>query len=69
MVHVIGVAGMILSVPLLAIVRIVCLHLDHPYARIVVLLVEGRVLEIQIKTAEQADTGRLSPSAQLRQMV
>ena len=28
-----GVMGMILSVPLIAIVRIVCQHLQHPYAR------------------------------------
>ena len=64
-----GIPGMILSVPLLAIIRIICLHLEHPYARIAVLLVEGRVLEIKIKDAEAVDTGRLSPSLQLRQRV
>ena len=31
-----GVSGMILSVPLIAIARIVCQHLDHPYARSVI---------------------------------
>jgi predicted PurR-regulated permease PerM len=30
-----GVTGMILSVPLIAIARIACQHLEHPYARYV----------------------------------
>jgi predicted PurR-regulated permease PerM len=28
-----GVPGMILSVPITAILRITCQHFDHPYAR------------------------------------
>eukprot|EP00937_MAST-01D_sp_MAST-1D-sp2_P007273 g7273.t1 len=37
-----GVAGMILAVPLIAVMRIVLSHLDHPYAATLVRVLEGR---------------------------
>mgnify|MGYP003339329787 CR=1 FL=1 len=43
-----GVPGMILSVPLMALVRIYCLHLDHPYASFAVMILEGNVFS-QVK--------------------
>jgi predicted PurR-regulated permease PerM len=38
-----GVSGMILSVPLVAVLRIVLLQIHHPYAEITVQVLEGRV--------------------------
>ena len=38
-----GSAGAILSVPITAVVRIVLLHLDGPYARACLALLEGRL--------------------------
>ena len=35
---------MVLAVPLVSIVRIVCLHLRHPYARATVKILEGSML-------------------------
>lgn len=36
-----GVPGMVLSVPLMAVTRIICSDLEHPYARVAVQLMEG----------------------------
>lgn len=41
--------GAILSVPLLVCARITCLHLEHPYARVAVALLEGRIFEANIE--------------------
>jgi len=38
-----GVSGMVLSVPLVAVLRIVLLQIHHPYAAMAVQLLEGRV--------------------------
>lgn len=38
-----GVAGMVLSVPLVAVLRIVLIHVRHPYAEMTVQILEGRV--------------------------
>ncbi|KAG5182673.1 hypothetical protein JKP88DRAFT_348677 [Tribonema minus] len=43
-----GLPGAILSVPLLVCVRITCLHLEHPYARTAVALMEGRIFEAHL---------------------
>ena len=37
-----GVAGMILAVPLIAVMRIILSHLEHPYAAVTVRVLEGR---------------------------
>lgn len=42
-----GIPGMILAVPLIVIARIVCDHLDHPYAKTLKSLLEGNVFEVQ----------------------
>jgi predicted PurR-regulated permease PerM len=36
-----GVAGAILSVPLVAVTRVIVMHIDHPYARIALKVLEG----------------------------
>ncbi|CAN0557898.1 unnamed protein product, partial [Ectocarpus sp. 8 AP-2014] len=36
-----GIPGMILAVPMVVITRIVCDHLDHPYAKTLMRLLEG----------------------------
>eukprot|EP00903_Cladosiphon_okamuranus_P016652 g15355.t1 len=40
-----GIPGMILAVPMVVIMRIVCDHLDHPYAKTLMRLLEGNVFE------------------------
>ncbi|CAM9274520.1 unnamed protein product, partial [Heterosigma akashiwo] len=40
-----GVPGMLMAVPLVSMLRIVCLHLEHPYSNVMVLVFEGRFLE------------------------
>ncbi|CAM9284524.1 unnamed protein product [Scytosiphon promiscuus] len=40
-----GIPGMILAVPMVVITRIVCDHLDHPYAKTLMRLLEGNVFE------------------------
>ena len=40
-----GWPGAILSVPILVCARIACLHLDHPYARTAVAMLEGKIFE------------------------
>ncbi|CAM9326935.1 unnamed protein product [Ectocarpus sp. 12 AP-2014] len=40
-----GIPGMILAVPMVVIARIVCDHLDHPYAKTFMRLLEGNVFE------------------------
>lgn len=41
-----GIPGMILAVPMVVITRIVCDHLDHPYAKGFMRLLEGNVFEV-----------------------
>lgn len=48
LVRVQGIPGMILAVPLIVITRIVCDHLDHPYAKNLMHLLEGNVFEVMI---------------------
>ena len=50
-----GIPGMILSVPLLAIVRIYCLHLDHPYAIFAVRILEGNLFSLREKADEEVN--------------
>lgn len=38
---------MILAVPMVVITRIVCDHLDHPYAKTLMRLLEGNVFEVR----------------------
>lgn len=42
-----GIPGMILAVPIIVIARIVCDHLDHPYAKTFKSLLEGQVFEVR----------------------
>ena len=42
-----GIPGMILAVPMVVITRIVCDHLDHPYAKTLMRLLEGNVFEVR----------------------
>ncbi len=37
-----GVVGAILSIPVTAVLRIVLSHIDHPYARVLIGLLEGK---------------------------
>lgn len=39
---------MILAVPMVVITRIVCDHLDHPYAKTLMHLLEGNVFEVRL---------------------
>lgn len=39
---------MILAVPMVVITRIVCDHLDHPYAKTLMRLLEGNVFEVRV---------------------
>ncbi|CAM9762532.1 unnamed protein product [Discosporangium mesarthrocarpum] len=43
-----GIPGMVLAVPLIVIARIVCAHLNHPYAVTALRLLEGNVFEAQV---------------------
>lgn len=42
-----GVVGAILSIPVTAVIRIVLSHIDHPYARVIIRLLEGVLLLLQ----------------------
>lgn len=42
-----GIPGTILAVPMVVITRIVCDHLDHPYAKTLMRLLEGNVFEVR----------------------
>ena len=40
-----GIAGAILCVPIMAVLRVACMHIDHPYARKMLVVLEGNVFE------------------------
>jgi predicted PurR-regulated permease PerM len=63
-----GVAGMILAVPLIAVMRIILSHLDHPYAATAVRVLEGRFFAGQVEesfrgTAADSMTSSLDPGS------
>mmetsp|Transcript_45346 Transcript_45346/g.142174 ORF Transcript_45346/g.142174 Transcript_45346/m.142174 type:complete len:552 (-) Transcript_45346:1477-3132(-) len=57
-----GVPGMVLSVPLMAVTRIVCEDLDHPYALAAVRVMEGKLGELESVDMDLHDSeGTFSP--------
>jgi len=53
-----GVAGAILSVPLMAVLRVAVMHIDHAYARKILVVLEGNIFESsRIKAPKKRPTG------------
>lgn len=53
-----GIPGMILAVPMVVITRIVCDHLDHPYAKTLMSLLEGNVFEVRFVSCPPRNRAR-----------
>ena len=61
-----GVAGAILSVPLMAVLRVTVMHVDHAYARKVLVVLEGNVFEsARIKAPKKRQSMAVSATGSL----
>eukprot|EP00968_Pinguiococcus_pyrenoidosus_P009824 scaffold764_cov248-Pinguiococcus_pyrenoidosus.AAC.23 len=58
-----GIPGMVLSVPLMAVTRIICEDLDHPYAKIAVRIMECRAFDDRDEIDDR--TERLGKNARM----
>jgi len=67
-----GIPGVLMAVPLMSMIRIVCVHLNHPYSRVIVLVLEGRIIEAYSFTQdlmpERSRSASISPRPQLEEM-
>ena len=64
-----GVVGAILSIPVTAVIRIVLSHINHPYAKVVIRLLEGEVHAVVFRIAAPAYRVAYTPPSQLQAVV